>query len=760
MTNIYSATSNDSISLEELELYHLLMGYRETRGLDAIPLSVGLSATAGRHALDTRENIWGTGMVLPDGANLHSWSDAPYFGDHRDPEVMWFAPQRLGTSYEGYGFEISAAGFADVAGALAGWQGSPGHDNVIVNNDVWADLEWNAIGIGVDSRTDFSLPFAGRIYHVWFGTDADPGGPPDILGSQGSDVIEGTAFADRIIGNAGDDTISGGTGADTFVLAPGDGNDAVTDFEDGVDLIDLTAFSRADVVSALADVQPGSAVLTLADGTSITLAGLTPQQLTDADVLMAPPGPVNSAPTGEVLLLGTVIQRATLTADASGLADADGLGELSYQWFRDDKVIPAITASTLKLTQQEVGKSIRVEVSYVDGSGKETTVSSAASAVIENANDLPEGSVVIAGSARQGEVLAVTDTLADEDGMGAVVYQWLRDGAAIDGATADEYTLSAADLGALLTVEASYTDGFGTVERVVSDSVGPVSPAFTEVNGDDEDDFLIVEVGSAVVNGGDGDDTVQLPFFVTEFTLQEVAPGEVVGTYGEWSIELSDIEFLEFGTGHQTTIPIEDVISGQAQAKVQKLSDLYLAFFGRAPDREGLEYWQEVILEDGLDLVEISQYFAQSVEFQTLYPADGTNRDFVRSIYNNAFARDPDDGGWDFWTSKLDALDPSDLAARGAFVGTVILGAYSDTSGPRDLEFLSNRHEVSLGYVNRLLMEPEEGKDKAITELLMLVTDDDATVAAAEELLDYVFEDPVTLTGVMTDQGLLESFFG
>jgi hypothetical protein len=57
-------------------------------------------------------------------------------------------------------------------------------------------------------------------------------------------------------------------------------------------------------------------------------------------------------------------------------------------------------------------------------------------------------------------------------------------------------------------------------------------------------------------------------------------------------------------------------------------------------------------------------------------------------------------------------------------------------------------------------MEPEEGKDKAITELLMLVTDDDATVAAARDLLDYVFEDPVTLTGVMTDQALVESFFG
>ena len=108
----------------------------------------------------------------------------------------------------------------------------------------------------------------------------------------------------------------------------------------------------------------------------------------------------------------------------------------------------------------------------------------------------------------------------------------------------------------------------------------------------------------------------------------------------------------------------------------------------------------------------------------------------------------------------LDASDPSDLAARGAFVGSVVLGAYSDTSGPRDLGFLSNRHEVSLGYVNRLLEEPGEGQDTAITDLLMRVTDDDATVAAAEDLLDFVFEDPITLTGVMTDPALVDSFFG
>jgi hypothetical protein len=307
-------------------------------------------------------------------------------------------------------------------------------------------------------------------------------------------------------------------------------------------------------------------------------------------------------------------------------------------------------------------------------------------------------------------------------------------------------------------------DGAGTSSTNAIDllelNLGGVVPGVTKRWGTSVDDFLTVGPGSLIVDAGEGEDTAHLPLFVTEFSLQEEAPGKVVGTYDDWSLEFNDVELLEFGTGHQTTIPIADVVSGEAQEKVQKLSDLYLAFFGRAPDIEGLEYWQEVILEKGLDLIEISQYFAESDEAQALYPADASNREFVRNIYLNAFSREPDQGGWDFWTEKLDALDPSDLAARGAFVGTVILAAYSPTSGPRDLGFLSNRHEVSLGYVNRLLLEPEEGKDKAITDLLMLVTDDDATVVAAEELLDYVFEDPVTLTGVMTDQAAVDSFFG
>jgi hypothetical protein len=280
------------------------------------------------------------------------------------------------------------------------------------------------------------------------------------------------------------------------------------------------------------------------------------------------------------------------------------------------------------------------------------------------------------------------------------------------------------------------------------------------VTGTSADDLLTVDPGDTVVEAGDGDDSVQLPFLVTEYNFEEQAPGEITAAYNDWSVALNDVEFLEFGTGFRTTIPVEAVISGEAQQQVEKLSDLYLAYFGRAPDIEGLEFWQELVVERGVGLAEVSEAFARSDEAQGIYPPDVSNREFVREVYLNALGREPDEEGWDYWTAVLDASEFSDPAARGAFVGSVVLGAYAETSGARDRDFLSNRHDVSLGYVNRLLEQPGEGRDAAIDDLLLLVTDDEATAAAAEELLDFVFEDPITLTGVMTDQALLDSFFG
>ena len=69
------------------------------------------------------------------------------------------------------------------------------------------------------------------------------------------------------------------------------------------------------------------------------------------------------------------------------------------------------------------------------------------------------GTVTISGTPTEGEVLTAANTLADEDGLGTISYQWNRDGSTINGATAPTYTIANEDVGKNITVTASYTDG-------------------------------------------------------------------------------------------------------------------------------------------------------------------------------------------------------------------------------------------------------------------------------------------------------------
>ncbi|WP_193372560.1 FG-GAP repeat domain-containing protein, partial [Planktothrix mougeotii] len=138
---------------------------------------------------------------------------------------------------------------------------------------------------------------------------------------------------------------------------------------------------------------------------------------------------VNDAPTGNVSITGTATQNQTLTA-TNTLADADGLGTLNYQWQEssDNGVtwtdISGATNNTFALSQAQVGKKVKVKVSYTDGQGTVETVNSSPTSLVANINDLPTGNVSITGTATQNQTLTATNTLADADGLGTLNYQW------------------------------------------------------------------------------------------------------------------------------------------------------------------------------------------------------------------------------------------------------------------------------------------------------------------------------------------------
>jgi Ca2+-binding RTX toxin-like protein len=80
----------------------------------------------------------------------------------------------------------------------------------------------------------------------------------------------------------------------------------------------------------------------------------------------------------------------------------------------------------------------------------------------------PTGSVTISGTPVQSNTLTASNTVGDANGVGPIAYQWFAGGIPIGGATTSTLTLAQPQAGHLISVAASYTDGLGTPESVLS----------------------------------------------------------------------------------------------------------------------------------------------------------------------------------------------------------------------------------------------------------------------------------------------------
>ena len=96
------------------------------------------------------------------------------------------------------------------------------------------------------------------------------------------------------------------------------------------------------------------------------------------------PPVVNRPPTGVVTISGTAEVGEPLTADASAVMDPDGPETLqfSYQWLADASPIADATSQTYTLTANEIGKKIRVRVSYIDGLGALVNITSGETEIV------------------------------------------------------------------------------------------------------------------------------------------------------------------------------------------------------------------------------------------------------------------------------------------------------------------------------------------------------------------------------------------
>jgi hypothetical protein len=97
-------------------------------------------------------------------------------------------------------------------------------------------------------------------------------------------------------------------------------------------------------------------------------------------------------------------------------------------------------------------------------------------------------------------------------------------------------------------------------------------------------------------------------------------------------------------------IPKEAMMATVTETEVQKL---YVAYFSRPADVDGLKYWVNVLTTNPTGYQVASSNFAASAEYKAMY-AGMNNTAVVSAVYQHLFGRTAEAAGVDYWAKLLD----------------------------------------------------------------------------------------------------------
>jgi VCBS repeat-containing protein len=464
-------------------------------------------------------------------------------------------------------------------------------------------------------------------------------------------------------------------------------------------------------------------------------------------------GSTITADEGDAAINGSISNEAATYTAANGQDDIAGLtfnSDGSYSFDANNAAYESLVE----------GETLEQVFNYQATNSQNETNTGTLTITLTGTNDTPivnrslENMSVMVNTAFSRTLNSTSFTDVDQDDL---TYTATRSNGE---ALPDWLTFNASTLTFSGTADRNDLEDNITVRVSVSDDQNSTTFDEFSISLTSEDEQMSSTAEDDLIYGSDDTDTVLMSYLPSQYIY---ADNTLSGAEGDDS--LSNIEYIGFGYGYnndaiKVDVLLEDLIDPEGDEKsnaatmLDQISDLYIAYFGRAPDAEGLSYWFKELYTGSHTLERAATGFSYSEEYKATYPDGSSNRDFVESVYQNLFNRNPDSGGWNYWEGEL-----NDGMARDSFLLNVINGAYAPTSGIEDRSLLDNKHDISVYYAEQSTIHPDEEFDSAINALLTKVTDDSTTEAAAREVIDYAFNNDVTLSGIMEDQTLLDQLW-
>ena len=128
------------------------------------------------------------------------------------------------------------------------------------------------------------------------------------------------------------------------------------------------------------------------------------------------------------------------------------------------------------------------------------------------------------------------------------------------------------------------------------------------------------------------------------------------------------------------------------QATLATVQSLYLAYYGRPADPEGLNFWANVVEANGGDINVIINDFSTAPEYQQRF-GSLDNPTLVNNLYLQMFGRDAEPDGLAFWTGLL---------SNGSQTLGQIAQTISSLASGIDLQVLDGRVELANAFTAQL----------------------------------------------------------